>query len=143
MKAVVYTEYAQDDNYTKILKVKDIDDPKPKADEVIFKVKSAALSRTEKGLSLTSYGVQKAIGELLLNDYSRRGFFDGVGLRIPTLCVRPGGIFAIPTNIFHEVSNVIDAAAASSYDTPSGIFDILTSGRCVTSWNSNSKIIQL
>ncbi|MDC4214170.1 MAG: Zn-dependent oxidoreductase, partial [Candidatus Nitrosopumilus limneticus] len=41
MKAVVYTEYAPDDNYTKILKVKDIDDPKPKADEVIFKVKSA------------------------------------------------------------------------------------------------------
>ena len=44
MKAVVYTEYAPDDNYTKILKVKDIDDPKPKADEVIFKVKSAALN---------------------------------------------------------------------------------------------------
>jgi len=39
---------------------------------------------------LTSYGTQKAIGELLLSDYSRRGFFDGIGLRLPTVCVRPG-----------------------------------------------------
>ena len=39
---------------------------------------------------LTSYGTQKAIGELLLSDYSRRGFFDGVGIRLPTIAVRPG-----------------------------------------------------
>ncbi len=39
---------------------------------------------------LTSYGTQKTICELLLADYSRRGFFDGVGLRFPTVCVRPG-----------------------------------------------------
>jgi nucleoside-diphosphate-sugar epimerase len=39
---------------------------------------------------LTSYGTQKAIGELLLADYSRRGFFNGVGIRLPTICVRPG-----------------------------------------------------
>ncbi len=39
---------------------------------------------------LTSYGTQKAICELLLSDYSRRGFFDGVGIRLPTICVRPG-----------------------------------------------------
>ena len=39
---------------------------------------------------LTSYGTQKAIGELLLNDYSRRGIFDGIGIRLPTICVRPG-----------------------------------------------------
>ena len=39
---------------------------------------------------LTSYGTQKAISELLLADYSRRGFFDGIGLRLPTICVRPG-----------------------------------------------------
>ena len=38
----------------------------------------------------TSYGTQKAISELLLNDYSRRGFLDGVGLRLPTICVRSG-----------------------------------------------------
>jgi len=44
MKAVTYSEYAPDDNYAKILKVQDIDDPKPKADEVVFEVKSAALN---------------------------------------------------------------------------------------------------
>ena len=39
---------------------------------------------------LTSYGTQKAIAELLLSDYSRRGLFDGIGIRLPTICVRPG-----------------------------------------------------
>jgi D-erythronate 2-dehydrogenase len=39
---------------------------------------------------LSSYGTQKAIGELLLSDYSRRGFMDGIGIRLPTICIRPG-----------------------------------------------------
>ncbi len=39
---------------------------------------------------LTSYGTQKAAGELLLNDWTRRGFLDGVGVRLPTVCIRPG-----------------------------------------------------
>ncbi|MBV9653978.1 MAG: SDR family oxidoreductase [Acetobacteraceae bacterium] len=39
---------------------------------------------------LTSYGTQKAMGELLLADYSRRGIFDGIGIRLPTICIRPG-----------------------------------------------------
>jgi D-erythronate 2-dehydrogenase len=39
---------------------------------------------------LSSYGTQKAIGELLLDDYSRRGFLDGIGIRLPTICIRPG-----------------------------------------------------
>lgn len=39
---------------------------------------------------LTSYGAQKAMGELLLADYTRKGFFDGIGMRLPTICVRPG-----------------------------------------------------
>jgi D-erythronate 2-dehydrogenase len=39
---------------------------------------------------LTSYGTQKAIGELLLADYTRRGFLDGVAIRLPTISVRPG-----------------------------------------------------
>jgi len=44
MKAVVYEEYAQNDDYKKILKVKDIPEPKPKPNEVVFKVKAAALN---------------------------------------------------------------------------------------------------
>jgi len=39
---------------------------------------------------LTSYGTQKAIGELLLADYTRRGFVEGVGIRFPSIVVRPG-----------------------------------------------------
>ncbi|MCK0198152.1 SDR family oxidoreductase [Ancylobacter sp. 6x-1] len=38
----------------------------------------------------SSYGVQKVIAELLLADYSRKGFLDGVAIRLPTICVRPG-----------------------------------------------------
>jgi nucleoside-diphosphate-sugar epimerase len=39
---------------------------------------------------LTSYGAQKAMVELLLADFSRRNFLDGIGIRLPTICVRPG-----------------------------------------------------
>jgi D-erythronate 2-dehydrogenase len=38
----------------------------------------------------SSYGTQKAIAELLLSDYTRRGFVDGRVLRLPTISVRPG-----------------------------------------------------
>lgn len=38
----------------------------------------------------SSYGAQKAIAELLLNDYTRRGFVDGRVVRLPTISVRPG-----------------------------------------------------
>ena len=69
---------------------------------------------------LTSYGTQKAIGELLLADYSRRGFFDGVGIRLPTIVVRPGrpnkaasgffsGIIREPLNGQEAVLPVSDA----------------------------------
>jgi D-erythronate 2-dehydrogenase len=38
----------------------------------------------------SSYGMQKAVAELWVSDYSRRGFIDGRVLRLPTVCVRPG-----------------------------------------------------
>ena len=38
----------------------------------------------------TSYGAQKAASELMLSDFSRKGFVDGISLRLPTICVRPG-----------------------------------------------------
>ncbi|MDB5530066.1 MAG: NAD-dependent epimerase [Devosia sp.] len=50
----------------------------------------AVISDTQHHTPLTSYGTQKAICELLLADYSRRGFLDGVGIRLPTIVVRPG-----------------------------------------------------
>lgn len=39
---------------------------------------------------LTSYGTQKLMTEGFLVDYTRRGFMDGIGIRLPTICVRPG-----------------------------------------------------
>ena len=41
-------------------------------------------------LPLSSYGAQKSLGEMLVNDYTRKGFIDGVSLRLPTICIRPG-----------------------------------------------------
>lgn len=38
----------------------------------------------------TSYGTQKLICELLIDDYTRKGFLDGLSLRLPTICIRPG-----------------------------------------------------
>ena len=48
------------------------------------------ISDTHHRTPLSSYGTQKAIGELLLADYSRRGILQGIGLRLPTICIRPG-----------------------------------------------------
>jgi len=44
MKALVYEEYAPDNDFERILKIKDIDEPTPKSNEVVFKVKAAALN---------------------------------------------------------------------------------------------------
>jgi nucleoside-diphosphate-sugar epimerase len=52
---------------------------------------------------LTSYGTQKAICELLLNDYSRKGFVDGVGIRLPTIVVRPGKPNAAASGCFSNI----------------------------------------
>ena len=52
---------------------------------------------------LTSYGMQKMTGEALLADYSRRGFFDGVGIRLPTISVRPGAPNAAASGFFSGI----------------------------------------
>ncbi|WP_026379992.1 D-erythronate dehydrogenase [Afifella pfennigii] len=52
---------------------------------------------------LTSYGTAKAIAELLLCDYSRRGFLDGIALRLPTICVRPGAPNAAASGFFSAI----------------------------------------
>ena len=45
---------------------------------------------TTKQAPQTTYGVTKAMGELLINDYTRKGFIDGRSARLPTVIVRPG-----------------------------------------------------
>jgi nucleoside-diphosphate-sugar epimerase len=52
---------------------------------------------------LTSYGTQKVIGELLLADYTRRGIFDGIGIRLPTICVRPGAPNKAASGFFSNI----------------------------------------
>ena len=52
---------------------------------------------------LTSYGTQKAMDELLLADYSRKGFLDGVGLRLPTICIRPGAPNKAASGFFSNI----------------------------------------
>ncbi|MFO1143542.1 MAG: D-erythronate dehydrogenase [Amaricoccus sp.] len=52
---------------------------------------------------LTSYGTQKAMAELLLNDYSRRGIFDGFGIRLPTICIRPGAPNKAASGFFSNI----------------------------------------
>ncbi|SFJ09646.1 D-erythronate dehydrogenase [Jannaschia pohangensis] len=54
-------------------------------------------------LPLTSYGTQKAMGELLVNDLSRRGLMDGVSLRLPTICVRPGKPNAAASGFYSSI----------------------------------------
>lgn len=48
------------------------------------------VSDTTLATPLTSYGVQKLCGELLVGDYDRRGLIDGRALRIPSIAIRPG-----------------------------------------------------
>src|SRR6516162_6475446 len=52
---------------------------------------------------LLSYGTQKAVGELLLADYSRRGFLDGIGIRLPTICIRPGAPNKAASGFFSNI----------------------------------------
>ena len=51
----------------------------------------------------TSYGTQKVICELLLADYSRRGIFDGIGLRLPNICIRPGAPNKAASGFFSNI----------------------------------------
>src|SRR5262245_38770917 len=52
---------------------------------------------------LTSYGTQKAMGEALLADYTRRGFCEGVGIRLPSIVVRPGKPNAAASGFFSGI----------------------------------------
>lgn len=52
---------------------------------------------------LTSYGTEKMIGEALLADFTRRDFFDGIGIRLPTISVRPGAPNAAASGFFSGI----------------------------------------
>jgi nucleoside-diphosphate-sugar epimerase len=70
----------------------------------------------------SSYGTQKAISDLLLADYSRRGFCDGRSLRMPTIVVRPGrpnrAASSFASSIIREPVNGEDAICPVAPETP-------------------------
>ncbi|KZY33715.1 NAD-dependent dehydratase [Roseovarius sp. HI0049] len=70
----------------------------------------------------TSYGAQKAMGELLLNDFSRKGFVDGRGFRLPTISVRPGkpnrAASSFMSSILREPLNGQEAVCPVEEDFP-------------------------
>ncbi len=70
----------------------------------------------------TTYGVTKAIGELLVNDYTRKGFLDGRSARLPTVVIRPGQPNAAASSwvsgIFREPLNGVTAFVPVGFDIP-------------------------
>lgn len=84
----------------------------------------------------TSYGAQKAVAELLVADYSRKGMIDGLSLRLPTICVRPGkpnlaassffsGIIREPLN-GHEAALPVDDTVRHWHASPRSAARFLT-----------------
>ena len=51
----------------------------------------------------TSYGTQKAMCELMISDYSKKGYVDGISLRLPTITVRPGKPNAAASSCFSSI----------------------------------------
>ncbi|MEW9920449.1 D-erythronate dehydrogenase [Marimonas sp. MJW-29] len=51
----------------------------------------------------TSYGAQKVVCETMVSDFSRKGFVDGISLRLPTICVRPGKPNAAASGFFSGI----------------------------------------
>ena len=70
---------------------------------------------------LTSYGTQKAMGELLLADYSRRGLCDGIGIRLPTIVVRPGKPNAAASGFFSGIIREPLAGLEATLPVPEGV----------------------
>ena len=90
---------------------------------------------------LSSYGAEKAMGELLVNDYSRKGFVDGRALRLPTVTVRPGkpnaAASSFASGIIREPLNGVETVVPVSPDTrmwilsPRAVIDNLIIGHDV------------
>jgi nucleoside-diphosphate-sugar epimerase len=67
----------------------------------------------------SSYGTQKAMVELLMNDYSRKGFIDARSLRLPTIAVRPGKPNAATSSFVSSIIREPLHGKSASYPVPS------------------------
>jgi nucleoside-diphosphate-sugar epimerase len=94
----------------------------------------------------SSYGTQKAICELLVNDYSRRGFVDGRALRLPTISVRPGkpnaALSSFASGIIREPLNGLDAICPVAPDITLWLLSPATVTRCfITACNLDGRLL--
>lgn len=69
---------------------------------------------------LSSYGTQKAIVELLMNDYSRRKFVDARSLRLPTIAIRPGKPNAATSSFISSIIREPLTGKTATYPVPPG-----------------------
>ncbi|WP_225030390.1 NAD-dependent epimerase/dehydratase family protein [Xinfangfangia pollutisoli] len=81
---------------------------------------------------VTSYGSQKLMAEALLNDLCRRGALDGIALRLPTLCIRPGPAGAAATDLFSTLLRDPLAGYPTSLPVPADLRHVLASPRAAT-----------
>ena len=69
----------------------------------------------------SSYGIQKLIGELLVSEYSRKGFIDGRAVRLPTVSIRPGkpnaAASSFASGILREPLNGVEAVCPVEPET--------------------------
>lgn len=81
----------------------------------------AAVGDDTKQTPQTTYGITKAIGEMLINDYSRKGFLDGRSARLPTVIIRPGkpnaAASGFSSGVFREPLAGIDCVLPVGLDT--------------------------
>jgi nucleoside-diphosphate-sugar epimerase len=84
-------------------------------------VMPAVVGDATKQTPQTTYGVTKSIGELLINDYSRKGFIDGRAARLPTIVIRPGrpnaAASSFASGVFREPLNGAPCALPVTLDT--------------------------
>jgi D-erythronate 2-dehydrogenase len=76
---------------------------------------------TIKQVPQTTYGMTKAVGELLINDYSRKGYIDGRAARLPTVIIRPGkpnaAASSFASGVFREPLNGVECILPVGLDT--------------------------
>lgn len=84
----------------------------------------------------TSYGVQKVMGELMINDATRKGFLDGRAMRLPTIVVRPGkpnkAASGFASGIIREPLSGVDFDCPVTPESAMAIMSPRTVTRCFT-----------
>jgi nucleoside-diphosphate-sugar epimerase len=94
----------------------------------------AVLGNDARQLPANSYGAQKAIGEMLLSDASRRGFLDAVSLRLPTIIVRPGRPNRAASGFFSGIVREPLLGLETTLPVPDDFAVWVASPRSATAW---------